>query len=143
MYKKIKINRNDLINLNNVLDSLKDEFYPIMKYAVKINKSILKNEIEAIREAYKSNIERYNEFETKRYELFDEKGKIKEGKNNELKALEEEYKDALEERKKETNEFMKLLLEEIEIEIYQVSNDLIPNLSQEDYDKIFPMISEE
>lgn len=143
MYKKIKINRNDLMSLNNVLDSLKDEFYPIMKYAIKINKSILKNEVEAIREAYKSNIERYNEFETKRYELFDEKGKIKEGKNNELKALEEEYKDALEERKKETNEFMKLLLEEIEIEIYQVSNDLIPNLSQEDYDKIFPMISEE
>lgn len=143
MYKKIKINRNDLMSLNNVLDSLKDEFYPIMKYAIKINKSILKNEVEAIREAYKSNSERYNEFETKRYELFDEKGKIKEGKSNDLKALEEEYKDALEERKEETNEFMKLLLEEIEIEIYQVSNDLIPNLSQEDYDKIFPMISEE
>ena len=143
MYKKIKINRNGIMNLNSVLDSLKDKCSPIMKYAIKINKSILKEEVEAIREAYKSNIERYNEFEPKRFELYDEKGKLKEGKSNDLKVLEEEYKGAIEDRKEETDEFMKLLLEEIEVEIYQVSNDLIPNLSQEDYDKIFPMISEE
>lgn len=143
MYKRIKISRNDIMSLNNILDSLKEEFNPIMKYAIKINTSILKNEVEAVREAYKSNIERYNEFEKKKYELYNEKGILKEDKKNEFKALEEEYKDAIEERKKESEEFMKILLEEIDIEIYQVSNDLIPNLSQEDYDKIFPMISDE
>ena len=163
MSNSIKLNKRvEVLNIYTVLTNMKGNYVPKLKYALKRNKDLISKEYDKINESSETKIEKFKEYEDKRIEKIgicaarDEQGraiqetpntiKIREDKLEEFKvfiaALNEEYKEALEKRKKEIKDFEKSLEEEIEIEVYKISNDLIPeDLSQEQYEILFPLIN--
>jgi hypothetical protein len=162
MIERIKINKNKVIEIFNLLDRLdKSENSIEMKYFIKKNKKNLDNENEILKLLFESNSNRFKEYEEKRIKKIQEcakkeNGKIslaKDGKSVEIeedklnefnfyiKKLNIEYEDALKEREKELNNLNKFLSQEIEIDILKISNEDIPNnLSQDDYEIIYPLI---
>jgi len=162
MSDSIKLKRVEVLNVYTVLTNMKGNYVPKLKYALKRNKDLIGKEYDKINESSESKVEKFKEYEDKRMEKIsicaerDEQGraiqetpntiKIQKDKLEEFKtfiaALNEEYKETLEERKKEIKDFEKSLEEEIEIEAYKISNDLIPeDLSQEQYEILFPLIN--
>lgn len=161
---KVKLTRRELMNIMSVLNSLNGSYSVKMKYAIKKNKDLLKNEVEAVEEASQTNSKRYKEYDEKRMKKIEEYAerengkikllpdnrsvKIKEDKLDDFNAaillLQEEYKEGIEEREKEVKEFDNFIKEEIEVEVFKISNDIIPNdISQGAYEVLFPLIKDE
>jgi len=157
-----KFKKVEILDINNVLNSLNGAYKIKFKYALKKNKDILKKEVEAIEEVRKTNCKRFEEFEQKRTELlkcsieFNDYGspvmsgpnmyRLKDDKkdeyNEKMKQLTEEYKDALDEREKELKAFSEFLNEEIEIDVFKFNNEDVPEeITQEQYDIIFKLIN--
>lgn len=170
MGEKIKITRDNLFGVNTALQNipvkLKKQDVKInnqLKYGIKKNKDLIKGEIEAIREVLKTNIPGFEEYEKKRNDKIrefakkdsignpvQENGIINIGPDNVkaytefMETLNEEYKEDLKKRDEEIKENEKFILEEIEIEIYKISNDCLPvEVDQSDYEMIFPIIYDE
>jgi hypothetical protein len=159
--EKIKLTRNELAGIARVLNSLNGSYSIKMKYAIKKNKDFLKNEVDAIDEASITNSKRFKEYDEKRMKIVDECGEkqngqfkfLPDGKSvtirddkkeyfaKTLSVLQEEYKDGIDERNKELKDFENFLKEQVEIEVFKFSNDIIPDdISQSMYETLFPLI---
>ena len=163
MSDSIKLTNSDVLNVYSVLLNMKGSYVNKMKYALKRNKDLLEKVVNSIREKSVTKIEKLKEYDEKRTEKVKEYAaktedgrlvqetpdtvKIQEDKIEEFKAvmktLTEEYKEELEQRRKEVEDFNKFLLEEATVEVYKFSNELVPNeLSQEQYEILFPLIND-
>jgi hypothetical protein len=165
MGETIKVARDHLYSINNVLEGMKGIYSSKLKYAIKRNKDHIKGEIDAITEGSKTNVKGFEEYEAKRTEKlkvcleFDSEGKpvidplrpnsfkLKEDKveefNSFMNLLNDKHKEDINNRNKEIEEFNIFLKETVEIEVYKISNDLIPeDLDQNSYEVLFPLINE-
>jgi len=167
MKKSIKITRDLLFGINDVLFNMNGSYDSQLKYAIKRNKDLIKGEIDAINEAIKTNIDGFEKYEEKRMNKLreciktDKNGKpvknplnlnsvlLKKDKVEDythfMKLLNEEYKVEIAERNEELKNIDIFLNEEIEVEVYKINNDLIKNLANDDlnqkeYETIFPLI---
>lgn len=158
---KISVKKGEILSINRTLDGLADGGIRF-KYFVSRNKGLLSGEVESINAAIESKIPKFKEYLDARTEIlkesieFDDKGQpvtihgnyqIKKEKADEFKSkmvgLEAEYKDTLTERSKEIEEHNKFLSEQVEIEVYQVQlNDVPDSLSQRDFDILCQLIVE-
>ena len=163
MSDSIKLKRADVANIYSVLVNMKGNYPSKLKYAIKRNKDLLSKEFESIREESNTKVEKLKEFEEKRMAIIRDHAektpdgklvsdapnsiKIAEDKREEYKtvvaALVEEYKETLDQRKKEVEDFDKSLLEEVTVEVHKFSNELVPNeLTQDEYEILFQLISD-
>jgi len=114
-------------------------------YCMAKNKKKIDEEIEFIKEFIKPS-EEYLDYDRKRIELAKSCAKVKDGKeevavkdgvesyvmenqedfNKKVKELQEEYNDALEGRKKQIEDYGKLIEEEIEIELCKIKEKNLP-----------------
>lgn len=147
----MKMKRENVINVFGIMNVLSEEKTTAKgAYGIAKNKKIAEAEVKAIQEAQQKveMPEKFNEFDKKRIELCeevadkDEDGKpikinngqqfsISEERQDEfsekLKALREEYKEAIEQKDKIEQDFIDLLSEEIEVEFHKVMIDDLPN----------------
>lgn len=147
----MKMKRENVINVFGIMNVLSEEKTTAKgAYGIAKNKKIAEAEVKAIQEAQQKveMPEKFNEFDKKRIELCeevadkDEDGKpikinngqqfsISQEKQEEfaekLKALREEYKEAIEQKDKIEQDFIDLLSEEIEVEFHKVMIDDLPN----------------
>lgn len=156
----MKMKRAEVIGLFNGLQRLGGLEGLKCSYAIVKTGKKLKAEIDTLRESVKDS-EAYKEFEKKRLELCqkycfkDETGKplMKDGyfvglENNAdfLQAgelLKEEFKEALEGKKKQEQEYIRMLEEEIEIEIHQMELADVPkNITVEQMSILEKLIKE-
>lgn len=140
---KMKVKRVELMQLGNSFNAVSDLKGVKFAYAILKNKKIIANELEVLQTLAKPN-PKFREYETKRVALCeeycdkDEKGKPKVEKNNyvgleenekfkeELNKLQEEYKSVLDNQNKKREEYITLMQEEIEIDLYKVILDNLP-----------------
>lgn len=111
-------------------------------YAVTRNVNLLKSEVEALEKASAPD-EEYSKFEKERIKLAEEHAnKDEEGKaivfdnkydisdndkfETELETLKEGYKEAIEKRKEQIEEFSKILEEEADVKLYKVALADVP-----------------
>lgn len=147
----MKMKRENVINVFGIMNVLSEEKTTAKgAYGIAKNKKIAESEVKAIQEAQQKVMmpEKFNEFDKKRIELCeevadkDEDGKpikinngqqfsISEERQDEfsekLKALREEYKEAIEQKDKIEQDFIDLLSEEIEVEFHRIMIDDLPN----------------
>ena len=132
----------EVITLSNQLSTLSGLKGVALSVAIVKNKKLLDAEKDALTEGVKAT-EKYNEYDTKRIELAqkhaqkDEDGKPKvegntfvmedmEAFNKELDVLREEYKEELDARDKQIEEFNELLEKESSVELVQVTKEDLP-----------------
>lgn len=142
--KTEKIKRVELIKLMHGFDMVKDLKGVKFAYAVAKNRRVVEAEVNAMQEALKPTKE-FEEYDKKRIVICekycerDEKGKpLFDAQNNykdvngnpafeaEIKVLKEEYAEALDERRKTTEDYNKMLEEEIEFTFHKVLQDDLP-----------------
>jgi hypothetical protein len=151
--------RNDIVQLNGGLISVADLRGVKFSYAVAKNKSIIKAEIEAL-EASVAPSEGFVEFNNKRIAICmdmcakDDDGQpiIVDGNYtsddegammSKVKELQEEYKDVLSDRDDQLKRANSLLEEEIDINLYKVSVEYIPeDITPSQMESIFLIIEE-
>jgi len=154
--------KQDVLQLFNGLQAVSNLPGAKWSYAVARNITKLKPEVEALQKAYSADKD-FVEFENKRIELAQkhavkEKGnpkKIKIGNNEEyiiadkdkfnkeLTPIQKKYKKAIDERKKQIDDFNDILKEEIEIDLYMVSSEYIPEgITPAQLSNIMPIIEE-
>lgn len=165
---KLKLKRFELVELNRVLNEIinttKEIFDKRFVFAVYRNLEYFKPEIEAIKNTQKES-ERFREFQEKieqigeEYSEKDENGnpKIeikngvevyvitnrKEEANRKLQELQVQYKDVIEEQKKNLEVFNQLMEEEVEVEICKVSFNYFPEKYSIDKHKVLKFIIKE
>lgn len=142
----IKINKRKMIEIYGMLESLKDIKNTRFAYSVMRNIAAMKTEFEIIKTLAKPN-EKYIEFDKERIALCekfakkDETGKpvftddkmryVMESQdefNKELGLLTEKHKDIIEEYKNKSNELNTMLdNDEVEIKIYKIKNEYLPD----------------
>ena len=130
-------------------------------YALVRTKDILKRELALLEESFKEK-EKFIEYEAKRIETAkelcdkDEKGepiieqnrfKLSEENDGKFKAkleeLQSEYKDALEERTQQMENFNKMLKENVSFEVHKINlNDIPEEVTQEQMEILYLMINE-
>jgi len=157
----MKIKRTEIIQMFNGLQKLGNLEGVKFSYAIVKTAKILSDEIYALKESIKSS-DAFNEYERKRLELCnkycskDEAGKplMKDGyfvgldKNTdfikEIETLKEKFKETLEARKKQEQEYAKMLDEEVDVDIYQISLEDVPkNITVEQMAIIEKLIKEQ
>jgi hypothetical protein len=156
------IKRKDVVAFNAALYTLKGKYNASFRYAVRINKKATSQTMSEIRAKNKTSVELFSEFEAKRKNLVDEYAKRtpsgdlsidnnqctipKESREEFIQkesTLKEQYKDAINMREIEKDQFNEYLETETDIDILQVRERCIPeNLPQEVYEALFPMIQE-
>ena len=162
--EKIEMKRGDIEKLYSLLDFMKGQYKPVIKYAIKKNKELLKSEVDSIAEMRQTNVEGFAEFEKKHTELL--KGAIAKDKYGQpiqaapgsyqldadkmesFKAqtmlLEEEYKSAIEERNNEMVSVNELLEEKTSVSLYKINKEDVPEeLTQEQYDIFFSIVKDD
>jgi hypothetical protein len=139
---------NEIITLANQLPTLGNLTGAKFAYAIAKNQDIATREAKHLSEGLKSTPE-YQEYEKKRIELCEELSKKDEsGKammipigngvsryvfedekafNKELEKLGKEYKEVLDARKKQEEDYNKLLEEESTVEFFKMDQDIIPD----------------
>jgi len=144
MFYDIKITRGKLLDLMHILETTNFD-YPQgnrFRYMISKNMEMCQKELDEINNAFpppqgyteyiknrQGIYKKYNVKEEKNYEQLPDE--TKKSLDAEIKTLEDEHKalfaeiDALE---KEKTEFLK---EEIEVKLYKLQMDLMPNISQE------------
>lgn len=132
-------------------------------YAIAKNHRLVDTEIGILNDTIKPS-EKFLEYDKKRADICeasaekDENGKPKiqikdgsqeyviadkEGFDNEINLLQEKYKDEIENRKKQAEEYKKLLEEESEIKLHLINKELIPDdISVSAMELIMPIIDE-
>ena len=128
-------------------------------YAIAKNTSIVKKEVDIIQEAIKPSKE-FQTYEEKRIQLaMDHAKKDPKGQpiiadnryviedqavfDEAIKNLREENKDVIDGQKKSNEEYEEMLKEEIEIELYKIGQDLLPeDITASQVTGIMPIINE-
>lgn len=142
----MKITKQEALDLYNGLQAVGNLPGAKWAYAVARNINILQPEINSLQKAYAINDKKYQEFNNKREELARKHAKKEDGKpkkintgnkqeyiledtkafEKEFKKLKKEYKNAVEKREKQIEEFNEILKEKIEIDLYMINPDYIP-----------------
>lgn len=155
---KLKTTNRDIIGLYNTLESLN---YKGVKFAYTIARNIksLKPLMESMDKALaipKEFIE-YDKLRVdlaKRHADKDENGKPKVEKNNfvikdvkafdeEINALQEKYKTVIDARQKQLDEYKVFQDEEVEVEVFPISQMLLPeDITTKELTSIFPIVEE-
>jgi hypothetical protein len=153
----VVIKRNNLISLQQELNSINGDVPVKFGYAVAKNKILLNNEIEIIKGISPKQPEEYETKRTaviKQYAIKDENEQIiweneQHGipkfedyakLEQEITSLNLEYKDVLESFNKKINDFEKLLEEDYELPLHTVDIEYAPaTMSQTQIDKILIM----
>jgi len=156
------MNKQDILDLYNGLQAVSNLPGAKWAYAVARNITKLRPEIEALQKAFTAGKE-FLDYNKKRMDLakkyavkVDGKPKtIKVGSteeyliddeakfNRELDKLKKKYKKAIEERQKEVDDFNEILKEEIEIDLYMINSDYIPEgITPAQVSAIMPVIDE-
>jgi len=164
MSDTVKIKRIEIINIVNVLSSMKGSYNNKLKYAIKRNKDSLTKIYENIQEESKTKVEKFADYEKERIEIIsnyamrDESNnivlqdrnsvKIQEDKldefNIKMRELAEKHNETLKAKFEEEKRFNNVYLqEEIEVNLYKIENDVIPNdIEQEKYEILFTLIKD-
>lgn len=155
---KLKTTNRDIIGLYNTLESLN---YKGVKFAYTIARNIksLKPLMESMDKALAIPKE-FIEYDKQRVDLArkfsdkDENGKPKVDKNNfvikdvetfdkEINALQEKYKDVIDARQKQLDEYKVLQDEEVEVEVFAIPQMLLPeDITTKELTAIFPIVEE-
>lgn len=154
--------KQEALNLFNGLQAVSNLPGAKWAYAVARNIAKLKGEVEALQKAYSADKD-FMTYEKQRLELAQkysvkEKGNpktVKVGGNEEfliadkdkfnqkLKKLQKEHKKAIDERQKQVDDFNEILKEKIEIDLYMIDSDYIPEgITPAQVSAIMPIISE-
>ena len=146
--------KKDLLNIDAAIKHLLEgENNPkLLTYALIKNSKLIETEVTAIREAYETETEGYKEYLDKLREVYnefgakDEQGNVKVTPNGfellreedretvteKIKELEETFKDALDARNKEIEDYQELLKSEIDLDLQKIEFDALPeNLNAE------------
>jgi len=140
----MKLTRIQALELHHILDTTKFDrpISPKFMYAVTKNLKKLKEEIDAINDAFPTP-ESYNEYRKKEVDLFQsysvnsdkEYNSLEDERRQELDskidALKEEYADVIEEFNSLQKEKSDFVQEDVEIELFQIDFDLIPSIAVE------------
>lgn len=154
----MKITKKDLGDLYQGLLSVDNLTGVKFSYAVARNLSMLKDEMESLKKAISMSKE-FAEYEFKRVELAEDCAVLENGKpkvvNGEyeirdeeffktsLSKLQETYKEAIDGRKKQLSELRELLKEEIEVDLYMIPQDIVPEaINTKQMADILPIIKE-
>jgi len=140
--------KKDLLNIDAAIKHLLegDEKPKKLTYALVKNAKVLETEVTAIREAYETETEGYKEYLDKLREIYndfgakDEQGNVKITPNGfelakeedrdtvtkKIEDLEGTYKESLESRNKEIEEYQELLNEDIELNLQKIEFETLP-----------------
>lgn len=150
----------DLFRIRQGLEKLSDRKGVRFAYIVVKNKKILDDELEILRKSIEPS-ENFSEFEQKRVELCethakkDENGQsildggnyvieTKEVFDKEMTKLREEFKDTLDERIKQQEDYEKLLQQETDVELKKIKFEELPNdITASELEQIKELIEEE
>lgn len=156
---KVKNTRDYFYGLRTALNKLSDLEGVKFAYAINRNKTILDAEVKAINEA-KVEKEDFQAYEKARIELVEAHAKKdKEGKpvilgnqyqiadqkkfDKEIAKLQKEHKKSLDNRQKQIDELNNFIKEEVELELYGIKLENVPeNISVEKMGIITPLIEE-
>lgn len=152
--------KRELFGLLNGLEAVKNLKGVKFAYAVAKNKNLVKREVKLFSESNKPN-EKFLEFDKKRVELCQEYCEKNENgepviKNNTFIGLEkndafnkvieelrEEYKEAIDEREKQSKEYNKMLDEEIELDFHKVLLENVPSdITGQQLELILPIVDD-
>jgi len=146
----MKITKKQLLDFNQAFNVLSSTVQSkVLVYSLLKNSKLIADEAEALNKAFETDSEEYKDYIQKTQELSqkygdkDETGELKltenkmgvivsdpENKKNlteEIKKLDEDYKDALEARNKELEKYNELLSEEIEIDFNKIKLKDLPD----------------
>lgn len=154
----MKITKKGLGDLYQGLLSVSNLTGVKFSYAVARNLSMLKDEMESLKKAISMSKE-FAEYEFKRVELAESCAVIEDGKpkvvngeyeikdedffKTELSKLQEAYKEAIDGRNKQLSELRELLKEEIEVDLYMIPQDIVPEaINTKQMADILPVIKE-
>lgn len=137
---KVKITKNELVNmfggLNDILANHKENATFKFNYALKRNLQKLKDDVKAIDDVKKTKLSECSEEMTVLQEKYKKENMknpaMQERANKELEEINKKYEPVL----KEYNDFM---AEEIEIDLYLVKEEFVPDLRPKQYNAIFSM----
>ena len=132
----------DLYTIYQGLQSVSNIWWARFSYWVSKNKKLIYDELKSIEESLITNDE-YKEFDKKRIELCEKHSKkdekweaIKISNNYDIENMEdfmketgdlrEEYKTTIDEQQKNTDDYNKLLDEEIKIELFKIKSEILP-----------------
>jgi len=154
--------KQDVLQLFNGLQAVSNLPGAKWSYAVAKNMVKLRPEVEALQKALTPDQE-FIEYDKKRQELAEKYAVKKDGMpkkvkvgnieeyliadkdkfNKELFKLQETYKKALDERKKQVDDFIEILEEKIEVELHMVDSEYIPEgITPAQLSKVMPIIRE-
>ena len=152
--------KSELFDVLQGLKSVKNLKGVKFAYAVAKNKKKVESEIEDLKEAVKPS-DKYLEYDKKRMETCEKycskddkgkaviKGNVYDGLagnrkfEKEMERLRKDYKKELESRKKQIEEYNKMLTEEIEMDFHKLTLKEVPeDISSEQLEKILPIIEE-
>jgi len=142
----MKLTKQQVLDLYNGLQAVSNLPGAKWAYAVDRNINKLQPEINSLQRAYAINDEEYKEFNNKREQLAKKHAKKEDGKpktitlNNkreyiledeeafqkEFKKLKKEYKEAVKRREEQMDEFNDILKDEIELNLYMIDPDYMP-----------------
>lgn len=156
---KVEMTKGECVKMWNSFNSVKRIKDTKFQYFVARNCGFLKSEIDALAEAQKPD-EKVHEYEQKRMELIrkyaakDEKGGMVPVGNGfqiadmdkfeaDVKILDEEYKELLEENKKKNKDFEELLKDKVTFEMYTLKfADLPKDIDGNEMEQILKVITE-
>lgn len=154
----MKLSRNAVAELYNGLNTLGGLQGVKFTYFVAKNKALLESEIKDMKEVIKTS-EEYNVYEKARIALAEEHAVKEDGKpvvkdnryvmedkeafNKACEALKLEHKDAIDQRKKQVEDFNKFLEEEIELNLHNIQlTDVPTNITVEQMEIIEPLVKD-
>ena len=149
------MNKKDIVDLYNILMSFNGSYTAKFSYFISKNKSLINPEINVLKEIEKPSKE-FLKYEKEKlntiikYAVKKEDGnpliinnqyKIDNVKGFELEhdKLKEKYKDCIKEKETKDKEIEEILNEEIEIELYKIKIDLIPDIEVDKMDVLIKL----
>jgi len=133
---KVKLTKNEIVSIGNTIASLvgSGEKYPMaFSYFLSRNKRVLTEEIKDINDVVTEKLKNY------RQELIDEKLVNDKGYVTDI----EKFRQVEEKYKNEREEAEQFLSEELEIEMYGIKLNMIPDeVSAANFDQLYPLIFE-
>jgi hypothetical protein len=157
---KITITFNELDQLHNGLKLVENLRGMKFAYCVAKNKRLIEQELKILEDILKST-NAFREYETKRIQvcekncvkdpsgkpILDKNGNFdilnKASFDSEMNPLMEQYKDTIDHRKKQVDEFQEMMGKQVEVEVHQIKLEDIPqDITPKQMDIIMPLVKE-
>jgi hypothetical protein len=142
----MKITKSKVVQIANALEAIKST-NKMLTYAIIKNKKIIESEVDALREAIKTDSDEYKNYATEireitnKYGARDDAGRIittltgfKPKEDVDLAEVQEiingvneKYKEAIDARDKQLEQYNNMLNDEVDIEFYDINLELLPD----------------